>query len=77
MLNTTEKKKKKKNIIQVSTIENPECPASNENIGMHTGYYDPCQEKYESVDREPEVTEKMKWSDKDVKTAFINVFHMF
>ena len=44
----------------MSTIENPECPASNENIGMHTGYYDPCQEKYESVNREPEVTEKMK-----------------
>ena len=75
MLNIIEKKKK--NIIQVSTIENPECPASNENIGMHTGYYDPCQEKYESVNREPEVTEKMKLSDKDAKTAFINVFHMF
>lgn len=41
---------------------------------MHTGYYDPYQEKYESVNREPAMTEKMKL-DNDVKTAFINVLH--
>lgn len=44
---------------------------------MHTGYYDPFQEKYESVNRDQETTEKVKLSDKDVRTAFINVFHMF
>lgn len=38
------------------------------------GYYNPYQEKYESIDTE---TEKMKLLDKDAQTAFINVLHMF